>query len=173
MILLPKFFSTRRLFGQTGDSEGHLLYNRLQREMPARSVSSVGFNISADKTPATVFHGECRRRWTSLDELRFHREPVYDEIVRCESPEMGAELECTLKRHRRRFSIDLGEVREFIAITGEMSSAEENAASFTELETFEREDICQAATVFGKNSQLESAVPFIPDASLSICSAHI
>lgn len=164
---------TRRLFGQTGDSEGHLLYNRLQREMPARSVSSVGFNISADKTPATVFHGECRRRWTSLDELRFHREPVYDEIVRCESPEMGAELECTLKRHRRRFSIDLGEVREFIAITGEMSSAEENAASFTELETFEREDICQAATVFGKNSQLESAVPFIPDASLSICSAHI
>ncbi|XP_044175659.1 uncharacterized protein LOC114960826 isoform X2 [Acropora millepora] len=133
-----------RLFGQTpGDAEGHLLYDRLQREMPARSVSSVGFNISADKTPATEFHEEHRRRWTSLDELRFHREPVYDEIVRCESPEMGAEIECTLKRHRRRFSIDLGEVREFIAITGEMlSSAEENTASFTEPEIFEREDIC-------------------------------
>ena len=146
MILLPKFFSRRRyrLFGQTpGDAEGHLLYDRLQREMPARSVSSLGFNISADKTPATEFHGEHRRRWTSLDELRFHREPVYDEIVRCESPEMGAEMVCTLKRHRRRFSIDLGEIREFIGITEEMlSSAEENTASFTELETFEREDIC-------------------------------
>ncbi|KAK2556836.1 Cell adhesion molecule Dscam2, partial [Acropora cervicornis] len=145
MILLPKFFSRRRyrLFGQTpGDAEGHLLYDRLQREMPARSVSSLGFNISADKTPATEFHGEHRRRWTSLDELRFHREPVYDEIVRCESPEMGAEMVCTLKRHRRRFSIDLGEIREFIGITEEMlSSAEENTASFTELETFEREDI--------------------------------
>ena len=132
------------MLGQTpGDAEGHLLYDRLQREMPARSVSSVGFNISADKTPATEFHGEYRRRRTSLDELRFHREPVYDEIVRGESPEMGAEMECTLKRHRRRFSIDLGEVREFIAITGEMlSSAEENTASFTEPEIFEKEDIC-------------------------------
>ena len=56
---------------------------------------------------------------------------------------MCAEMECTLKRHRRRFSIDLGEIREFIAITEEMlSAAEENTASFTELETFEREDIC-------------------------------
>ena len=56
---------------------------------------------------------------------------------------MGAKMECTLKRHRRRFSIDLGEVKEFIAITEEMlSSAEENTASFTELETFQSEDIC-------------------------------
>ena len=111
--------------------------------MQARSVSSVGFYISADKTPATEFRGEHSRRWASLDELRFHREPVYDEIVRCESPEMGAEMECTLKRHRRRFSIDVGEIREFIANTEEMlSSAEENTASFTELETFQREDIC-------------------------------
>ena len=156
MILnLPKNFSTRGLFGQTGDSEGHRLYDtdRLQREMPARSVSSVGFNISADKTPATEFRGEHSRRWASLDELRFHREPVYDEIVRCESPEMGAETEGTLKRHRRRFSIDVGEIREFIANTEEMlCSAEENTASFTELETFQRE-------VFAKDSQLESAVP--------------
>ena len=143
MILLPNFFSTRRLFGQTADSEGHLLYDRLQRKMPARIVSSVGFNLSANETPATEFHGEQSRRWTSLDQLKFHREPVYDEIVRCESPEMGVEMECRLKRHRRRFSIDVGEVREFIAITEEMlSSAEENTASFTELETFEREDIC-------------------------------
>ena len=143
IILLRNFFSTRRLFGQTGDSEGLLLYDRLQRAMPARSVSSVGFPQLGNKTVATEFHGEHSRRWTSLDELRFHREPVYDEIVRCESPEMGAEMECTLKRHRRRFSIDLGEVREFIAITEEMlSSAEENTTSFTELETFQREDIC-------------------------------
>ena len=144
MILLLKFFSTGRLFGQTpGDSESHLLYDRLQREMPARSVSSVGFNLSAGKAPATECHGKHSRLWTSLDELRFHREPVYDEIVRCESPEMCAEMECTLKRHRRRFSIDLGEIREFIAITEEMlSAAEENTASFTELETFQREDIC-------------------------------
>ena len=119
------------------------MYNRLQRERPALSVSSVGFNISADKTPATEFHGEYRRRRTSLDELRFHREPVYDEIVKCESPEMGAKMECTLKRHRHRFSIDLGEIREFIAVTeGMLSVAEDNTASFTELETFEREDIC-------------------------------
>ena len=136
MILLPNCFSTRRLFGQTTDSEDHLLYDRLQREMRPRSVSSVGFHVSANKTPATEFHGEHSRRWTSLDELRFHREPVYDEIVRCELPEMGAEMKCTLKRHRRRFSIDVGEVREFIAITGQMSSAEENTTSFTELETF-------------------------------------
>ena len=121
------------------------MYDRLQRKMPARSVSSVSFKLSANETPAAEFHGEQSRRWTSLDELRFHREPVYDEIVRCESPEMGVEMECRLKRHRRRFSIDVGEVREFIAISEEMlSSAEENsnATSFTELETFEREDIC-------------------------------
>ena len=56
---------------------------------------------------------------------------------------MGAEMERTLKRHRRRFSIDLGEIREFIAATeGMLSVAEDNTASFTELETFEREDIC-------------------------------
>ena len=119
------------------------MYDRLQREMRARSVSSVGFPQSGNKTVATEFHGEHSRRWDSLDELRFHREPVYDEIVKCESPEMGAKMECTLKRHRRRFSIDLGEIREFIAVTEDMLSvAEDNTASFTELETFEREDIC-------------------------------
>ena len=121
------------------------MYDRLQRAMPPRSVSSVGFPQSGNKTEtvATEFHGEHSQRWTSLDELRFHREPVYDEIVICESPEMGAEMECTLKRNRRRFSIDLGEIREFIAVTeGMLSVAEDNTASFTELETFEREDIC-------------------------------
>ena len=99
------------------DAHGRFLYDTLQHEMPNPAFSRKRLNQPTHQSTSKHINEERMQRCVSLGEFRSFMEPAEDEIHSNDSLETGT-IGCATKGHkRRRFSVDLGEVREFIAIT--------------------------------------------------------
>ncbi|XP_068700438.1 uncharacterized protein [Montipora foliosa] len=123
----------RRFIGWTSDANDGLLYDTLQRGIPVPSVSPKSLTPkSLSREPAyqtTVENSRegLKRHSISLGELRGVREAVHDKFCITQPVEID-KVEWTTSHNRRRFSVDLGEVREFIAMTEMKSTPTENPA---------------------------------------------
>ncbi|XP_068680678.1 uncharacterized protein [Montipora foliosa] len=118
----------RRFIGWTSDANDGLLYDTLQRGMPVPSVSPNSLSREpAHQTTVKDSREGLKRHSISLGELRGVREAVQDKFCSTQPVEIDT-VGCTTSHNRRRFSVDLGEVREFIAMTEMKSTPTENPA---------------------------------------------
>lgn len=99
---------------------GHPIYDNLQRAIsPAVTFQSNSCGQTVHEM-ATVEHKQHHE--VDLGELRGLVRALQDDVCNTEKMEIGA-MEKTRRDHRRRFSVDLGEVREFIALREMISFA--------------------------------------------------
>ena len=112
------FFRRRRSLGGAVDVRGHPVYDKLQRVIsPTASCQGSSCNHNVQTTTTTGSSQEqLQHHSVSLGELREFVQALQGGECRTEMMEMHAAKQAR-PRHRRRFSVDLGEVREFIALT--------------------------------------------------------
>ncbi|XP_068721502.1 uncharacterized protein [Montipora capricornis] len=118
----------RRFIGWTSDVNDGLLYDTLHRGIPVPSVSPNSLNREpAHQTTVEDSRKGLKRHSICLGELRGVRDAVQGEFSSTQPVEIDT-IGCTTSHNRRRFSVDLGEVREFIAMTEMKSTATDNPA---------------------------------------------
>ena len=122
------FSSGRRFIGWTSDVNDGLLYDTLHRGIPVPSVSPNSLSREpAHQTTVEDSHKGLKRHSICLGELRGVREAVQGEFSSTQQVEIDT-IGWTTSHNRRRFSVDLGEVREFIAMTEMKSTPTDNPA---------------------------------------------
>ena len=122
------FSSGRRFIGWTSDVNDGLLYDTLHRGIPVPSVSPNSLSQEpAHQTTVEDSRKGLKRHSISLGELRGVREAAQDKFCSTQPVEID-NVGWTTSRNRRRFSVDLGEVREFIAMTEMKSTPTDNPA---------------------------------------------
>ena len=114
-------YRRRRSLSGNVDNNGNPVYDRLQREISPSATSCQGVQATA-----TAMKEHKQHHSVDLGELRGFIGDLQGDVHSTEMTEMG-----TVKQRRRprRFSVDLGQVREFIALREiKTSLKEENTA---------------------------------------------
>ncbi|XP_068721500.1 uncharacterized protein [Montipora capricornis] len=118
----------RRFIGWTSDVNDGLLYDTLHRGIPVPSASPNSLSREpAHQTTVEDSRKGLKRHSICLGELRGVREAVQGEFSNTQPVEIDT-IGWTTSHNRRRFSVDLGEVREFIAMTEMKSTPTDNPA---------------------------------------------
>ena len=112
-------FRRRRSLGGAVDARGHPVYDKLQRVIsPTASCQGSTCNNKVEKmttAESSKAAEQLQHHSGSLGELREFVQALQGGTSSTEIMEMYAAKQAR-PRHRRRFSVDLGEVREFIAL---------------------------------------------------------
>ncbi|XP_068700490.1 uncharacterized protein [Montipora foliosa] len=118
----------RRFIGWTSEVNDGLLYDTLHRGISVPSVSPNSLSREpAHQTTVEDSRKGLKRHSICLGELRGVREAVQGEFSSTQPVEIDT-IGWTTSHNRRRFSVDLGEVREFIAMTEMKSTPTDNPA---------------------------------------------
>ena len=107
----------RRSLGGAVDIHGHPLYDKLDRVIVPHATRPVNNFSQEGQGMSTVESSKEHKQHRSVDlgELRGIVQALQGDVGSTEMMEMGA-MGQTRRRQHRRFSVDLGEVREFIAL---------------------------------------------------------
>ena len=97
-------------------TDGYPIYDKLDRVLSPGKASYNSDFTNKDKKMTTIGSSiEHRHNSIDLGELRTFMMVSQGDVYCDEMKEVGT-FEQEAQRHRRRFSVDLGEVREFIAL---------------------------------------------------------
>ena len=109
-------FKRRRSVGGALSTDGYPIYDQVERVLSPGKASQNSNFTNKDKKMTTIESSkEHKHNSIDLGELRTFRVASQGDVDCDEMKEVGA-VEQETQRHRRRFSVDLGEVREFIAL---------------------------------------------------------
>ena len=111
-------FGRRRTVGGAVDADGNPVYDRLQLRVISPTTACQGNRCSKELQGSAASKKERKKRHSDPGQLREFTGALQENV-------RSMEMAIAKQRLRRRFSVDMGQVREFIALREMMISTDE------------------------------------------------